>query len=374
MINIAAFFSFATTYLEKYVGFWAAYLLPTCVLCIAFLHLIVWNKHLGTLTIIRKQTLALTFQVKRPPQGSVLLQAAQIISLAIRSRHRFKAANPSYQQMHYSQMPPWTAESLTEVQRSLKTCRVILCFAIYYLCYFQILSNIISQAGQMETHGIPTDTFSCLNPIFCVIFIPTFQKILYPFLNQRHIHFGPITRMSVGFLFVAFAMAYTAITQHIIYTHGPCYSHPLTCPAGKISNNQHRPNDINVWIQLPSHILLSIGEIFGLGSLGEHAYAEAPADIKVVLQSFCQLTGALGASLAIALSPLCEDPWLVVVYATYAGFAGVVGLVFWAVFRRCDIRETAREGDRQEYDEMRVWWEMGHNVAIDDQLTEVERT
>ena len=221
-----------------------------------------------------------------------------------------------------------------EIKRGLKACRVILCFAIFYLCYDQITNNIISQAGRMDTLGISNDTIQSLNPIACVILGPIIQKLLFPFLEGRRISFGPIARMSVAFVFISFGMAYAAGTQHLIYTRAPCYKHPRACPAALTADGKLRPNNISVWVQIPVHFLLATGEILGLVSLSEYTYAEAPKDIKVVVQSFQQLTGAIGAALGVALGPVSKDPWLVIMFATFAGVTGIGALVFWVCFRR----------------------------------------
>ena len=49
MVNIAGLSSLATTFMEKYIGFWAAYLLPLCFLCTGIIPLITWHKLLGNL-------------------------------------------------------------------------------------------------------------------------------------------------------------------------------------------------------------------------------------------------------------------------------------------------------------------------------------
>lgn len=43
MVNIGGLAALATTILERYVGFWAAYLLPFCVMWVSILPLIVWR-------------------------------------------------------------------------------------------------------------------------------------------------------------------------------------------------------------------------------------------------------------------------------------------------------------------------------------------
>ena len=47
MVNIGALFSIPTTLMERYIGFWAAFLLPTLILIIATVPVLLWNSHLG---------------------------------------------------------------------------------------------------------------------------------------------------------------------------------------------------------------------------------------------------------------------------------------------------------------------------------------
>ena len=158
--------------------------------------------------------------------------------------------------------------------------------------------------------------------------------------------------MTVGFILMAVSMAYAAIIQKLIYSRGPCYSHPLACSAALIAREgekqpRYRPNDISVWIQAPFHVLMAACEIFGFVALNEFVYAEAPSNMKAVVKAFEQFTAALGAALGMALGPVSKDPWLVILYSTLAGTMFVSGAVFYAVFRGHDARwngEKAGEG------------------------------
>src|SRR2546421_6302876 len=114
------------------------------------------------------------------------------------------------------------------------------------MCFNQMQNNLVSQAGQMELHGLPNDTIQALNPIACIILGPIVQKILYPFLNNRKISFRPIARITVGFITVIASMAYAAGVQRLIYNAGPCYDQPLACSA---SDGGRIPNHVNVWLQ-----------------------------------------------------------------------------------------------------------------------------
>jgi POT family proton-dependent oligopeptide transporter len=100
-----------------------------------------------------------------------------------------------------------------EIRRALVACRIFVFFPIYWVCYNQMLNNLISQAGQMELHGIPNDFLQNFDSIALIVFIPIMDLLIYPGLRKVGIHFRPITRIFVGFVFAAGAMAYSAGIQ-----------------------------------------------------------------------------------------------------------------------------------------------------------------
>ncbi|KAI1457796.1 hypothetical protein F4805DRAFT_474895 [Annulohypoxylon moriforme] len=191
MVNIAALSSIPTTLMEKHIDFWAAYLLPTCILVVSIVPVLTYHKRL----------------VKPPPQGNVIPHVGQVLVIAWRSRFQLSSAYPEYQQSHHGRAVPWSASFVDEIRRGLKGCRVITCFVVFWLCYNQTTNNIISQVGQMKQQGVSNDTIQALNPIACIIMAPLIQGVIFPYLRHRHVSFGPILRMTVAFLFISAAIA-----------------------------------------------------------------------------------------------------------------------------------------------------------------------
>jgi POT family proton-dependent oligopeptide transporter len=193
-------------------------------------------------------------------------------------------------------------------------------------------NNLISQAGQMNLHGVPNDMIQAMAGVACVVFGPVIQA-LYGFLAKHRIAFGPMKRIAVAYIICGSAMAYASGLQQLIYSTGPCYDAPLACTA---SDNGRIPNDINVWTQLPVYIGLAVAEIFGLVTASQYSYSHAPKDMRSVVQAMVQLSACLGSVMGIAISPAARDPWLVVVYASIAAALGVCSVLFWWIFRRHD--------------------------------------
>jgi proton-dependent oligopeptide transporter, POT family len=197
-INIGGLSSLATTQLEANVGFWAAYLLPFCVFFVAIAVLILGRKK----------------YVTRPPRGSVVLYAFKVLWIGLRNGFNLEAAKPSYQatfgQKHKTH---WDDLFVDEIRRALVACRIFCFFPVYWVCYNQMLNNLISQAGEMDRHGIPNDFLQNIDPIALIVFIPIMDLVVYPGLRKLGIHFRPITRIFFGFMFASAAMAYSAIIQ-----------------------------------------------------------------------------------------------------------------------------------------------------------------
>lgn len=184
---------------------------------------------------------------------------------------------------------------------------------------------MISQALQMEGHGVPNDQLYNLNPIFVLILLPVWEKWLFPRLN-RSSRLQPISRIAIGFIFVAAAMGYEIVVQVLIYRSPPCYSHPLAC-------TQPGPNKINVAIQVPTYFLLAISETLMNASAMEYAYTRAPPAMKSLMQAVFAFMWALGSICGIALSPLSHDPYLAILFSVLCGASLFATILFWYCFR-----------------------------------------
>ncbi|KAI1108972.1 oligopeptide transporter [Nemania sp. NC0429] len=192
--------------------------------------------------------------------------------------------------------------------------------------WLPISNNLVSQAGQLDSHGAPNDLIRVFNGAACVLCGPIIQNGLYPLLRKYKIHFRPMARITAAFLVMAVSMTYATIIQKLIYSSGPCYEYPLECEAsmnGKIHNS-----------------------IFGFVTALEYSYSKAPKEMKPFLQAFAQLMSGIGAALGIALSPAARNPYLIWLYTALAAVMGVSALGFWLFFRHYD--DIYEELERKE--------------------------
>jgi POT family proton-dependent oligopeptide transporter len=184
-------------------------------------------------------------------------------------------------------------------------------------------NNLISQAGQMETRGTPNDLLPAMNQVGCIVFGPLIQEVLYPLLHRLRIYPTARTRITIGFTFISLSMMYATIVQALIYKSPPCHTQPGICG----------PNQINVWIQAPVYLLMSVGEIFAYVTAVEYANENSPKTLEVVVQAMGLLMGGVGSAIAMALTLVAQDPNLIVFYGSLTGSMAIIAVIFWLLFR-----------------------------------------
>ncbi|KAK1715486.1 hypothetical protein CaCOL14_012305 [Colletotrichum acutatum] len=321
-INLGSLSLMATPFMEKYKGFWTAYLMCFCV----------FNIGIATLVLRRK-----TF-VNRPPQGSVITDAFKALGMMIAARN-MDAAKPSWRAEHGKEKPvPWNDHFVEELKRALRACKVFVFYPIFWVCYGQFSTNFVTQAGQMEGHGMPNDFMQNFDPISILIFTPILEKIVYPLLRKAGIELKPIMRITIGFWLGAICLAYAAIVQHLIYSAGPCYESPGECPEG-MSGGSSLPNHVHIAVQTPAYIFIGLSEIFISVTGLEYAYTKAPPNMKSFVQSIYLFTNAFGSAISEALVSVAVDPKFLWMYTGVACSSAVVGCIFYFTFRHYDAEE-----------------------------------
>ncbi|KAI0116171.1 POT family-domain-containing protein [Hypoxylon sp. NC0597] len=315
-VNIVGFFADSTPLLEKYVGFWLAYLIPCCCMWLALIPVFVGRNHF----------------IRPSPTSNIMPEIVSALRRGIAGGFRMDAAKPDAQ-LERGRQVPWDDSFVEDIKRSLLTCRVLLLFPIHWLCYNQTFNNLISQAGQMVTYGIPNDMMKIAGAISGIIVAPIIQKGLYPFLTRKQVPFSPIARMTVGFAVLALSMVYTTVVQKLIYQTGPCYDAPLACPA---AHDRTIPNQVSVFLQIPIYFGGALAEVFCLTTGTEYAYNHAPDSMKTLVQAIWLAMAGIGSCLALAFTPLTQDPHLVTMYAILSGLLGGATILLWVLFRHVD--------------------------------------
>ncbi|KAG1471622.1 hypothetical protein G6F56_002021 [Rhizopus delemar] len=322
--------------LELNVGFWASYLLPTCMFAVAILVFIsgsrYYYKPAPTESVIMKAFSVISFarkQSKLPENKEARKECKDVLDFAKKDSGILTAA---LWDNEASKKAQWSDRFVDELKEAVMACKIFVPLSIYWVCYNQLSNNLISQAGVMaRPSGLPNDIMNNFDPIALIIFIPITDGLFYPLLRKNKIDFFPQQRITLGFFLGALSMVYAAIVQHYIYMD------ELFISSGGNSSN------VSVFIQIPCYVLIAFSEIFASITSMEYAYTHAPKSMKSLVSALSLWPNCVAALISLAISPSAEDPNMVWVYTGVAVGAFVCGCLYYYLFRDYDrIDEEAR--------------------------------
>lgn len=127
--------------------------------------------------------------------------------------------------------------------------------------------------------GIQPEQLNVINPVLILIFIPLFDKIIYPYLERRNVNISPLRRMKWGMMLSAGAFFLSGIVETAIQ-----------------HNDKNDLPKVNVFWQLPQITVLSIAEILLSVTGLEFAYSMSPNRLKAFVTALFLSTTAIGDS------------------------------------------------------------------------------
>ena len=338
LINVGAFFALATTYCEKDVGYWLAYLTPGILYFLLPILLIALNKHI----------------VKKAPNGSVLTNVIKITGMAIKQnkfrlwgKGYFDAAKPSVLAAQgittFNNKPiPWTDKLVDDTARTYAACTIFLYFPIWYNNDGGIGNILSNQGAAMTTNGAPNDLLSNFNPLTIIVVIPILSYVIYPMLRKYKINFGRISRITFGFILATISGVIGAIVQWRVYETSPCGYYASSCSIGT------GVSPISIWWQIPNVSLGAISECLCNVTAYEIAYARSPKGMKAVVMSLFLFNTALATALGEVLTPVTVDPYLIWIWAGLAIALAVQTVIFHWTYRKMDNDEFMTYDDDAE--------------------------
>ncbi|KAA8652671.1 putative MFS peptide transporter [Aspergillus tanneri] len=314
-VNIGAFFMLATTYSEKYVGFWLSFLLA------------------GIIYFLLPILLALAYKKthRMPPSGnSDLGKAVRVISTALRRnkfqvwrKNFFDAAKPSVLAAHGIQVN-WTDKLVDDVRRTLTATEIFFYFPIWVLNDGGIGSVSTNQGASMVTNGVPNDVLNNFNALTIIVAIPLLTYVIYPTITRYGIKFGRISRITAGFILAMISSIISTIVQWRVYETSPCGYYSSTCDD---------VSPISLWWQIPNSVLGALSECFCNVTAYELAYARSPPSMRGLIMAIFLFMNALSSALGEILIPVTKDPWLLWIWAAPAVALAVQTILFWFRFK-----------------------------------------
>ncbi|WWC72331.1 uncharacterized protein I206_106293 [Kwoniella pini CBS 10737] len=324
-INIGAFFALATSYAQRFVGFWLAYLLPAIIYMIMPVVLVICGPKLR----------------KAPPQGSVVAEAMKVMGVALSKggwKKMFKGgddfwnkAKPSYIAARDGQVDLekvfWDDRFVDEIRQSVSATAVFMLIPIFVLADGGLGNQLNDMSVAMTLNGLPNDLINNWNPLSIIVFTPIITFGLYPMMTRLGYPLKPMMRMCIGFLLGAVGCIIAAVVQWRIYKTSPCGYYATTC---------EEVSPVSLWWQVPIITIPAIGELFVNVTSYEIAYTRAPARMKGLVYALALFNSAIGAAISLALSNVIQDPWLIWPWVALAAASVLCAILFPTYYKHLD--------------------------------------
>uniref|UniRef100_A0A8C2AK50 Solute carrier family 15 member 1 n=1 Tax=Cyprinus carpio TaxID=7962 RepID=A0A8C2AK50_CYPCA len=299
--------------------------------------------------------------IMESPKGNILLRVMKCIGFAIKNRFNHR----SKQHPKREHWMDWAEEKydkllIAQVKMVLKVLFLYIPLPMFWALFDQQGSRWTLQATTMDGNFgafiIQPDQMQIVNPILIVIMVPIMDSAVYPLIKKCHINFTPLRRMTVGMLLAALAFVAAALLQiqidvtnftivneegqtcHYILQLGfgssytvlipSTFSFGESCTENIKAIQDIEPNGIHMAWQVIQYFLMTCGEVvFSVTGL-DFSYAQAPSNMKSVLQAGWLLTVAVGniIVLIVAEAGSLPDQWAE--YVLFASLLVAVSIIF----------------------------------------------
>ncbi|WVQ92948.1 hypothetical protein IAU59_000009 [Kwoniella sp. CBS 9459] len=324
-INIGAFFAVATSYAQRLVGFWLAYLLPAIIYVLMPIVLVICGPKLW----------------KAPPQGSVVVEATKVVKVAMSNggwKRMFRGGDDFWNKAKPSFMAArdghvdlekvfWDDRFVDEIRQSFSATAVFMIIPVFVLADGGLGNQLNDMSVAMTLNGIPNDLINNWNPLSIIVFTPIITYGFYPLMTKLGFPLKPMMRMCIGFLLGAVGCIIAAVVQWRIYQTSPCGWYASTC---------EEVSPVSLWWQVPIITIPAIGELFVNVTSYEIAYTRAPARMKGLVYALALFNSAIGAAISLALSNVVQDPWLIWPWVALAVASVLCAALFPTYYKHLD--------------------------------------
>jgi dipeptide/tripeptide permease len=327
LINVGGFMGVATTYCEKYIGWWLAFVLPLILyLPLPFL---MWYL---------KPRLVL-----HPPAGSNLGSVFKLLGVVFRrggiariGRGGFwKLGKPSeIAAAGLSINTTWNDQFVDDVASAFQATGIFCFFPAQYLNDNGIGESAGYLSTMLTTNGVPNDVIQNFNTLSIIIMAPIFNYGLYPAIRKAKIHYGPIARITTGlWLSVLGGIGYTVLNYYA-YQQSPC---------GHYGSNDCKVGTgvapITIWWMAIPYALGGISEIFVNVPAYGIAYSRAPVSMRGLVSALNLFNTGVAYAIGLACSSVIRDPYLTWDFGGVAIAGAITAFAFYFIFRKLDREE-----------------------------------
>lgn len=327
LINVGGFFGVATSYSEKYVGWWLAFLLP--LLLYLPLPILLW--HLRSRLILH------------PPGGSDLVNVFRVLGVVFRrggfkkiGRHGFwDLAKPTEIAKAGLNIPTqWNDAFVDDVRRTFQATGIFCFFPIQFINDNGIGSAASFLTTALRTDGVPNDVIGNFNSLSIITFAPILNFGLYPLLRKLNIHYGPVARITTGLAMSTIGGVGYTVIQYYAYKLSPCGN--MATSDCKIGDGVA---DITIWWLAIPFAIGGISELFINVPAFGIAYSRAPVNMRGLVSAINLFTTAIAYAIGLAASSVITDPHLLWDFGGAAIAGAILTVLFYFTFRHIDKEE-----------------------------------
>lgn len=214
--------------------------------------------------------------------------------------------------------------------RTMAACAIFLFFPIQQINDGGLGAAANAQSASLTSNGVPNDVLDNLNPLAIIVLIPIMNHLIYPLFQKMGIRFGPIARMTFGFLIAAIGASSYAVIQHYIYETSPCGYSVSTCEIGT------GVSPLSLWLYAIPVAVTACSEVFINVTAYEIAYSRAPPNMKEFVMAISLFMTAISTAISLATADAIQDPNLVWAFGAPAIIGFVAAFVFYFLFRHLD--------------------------------------
>lgn len=344
LINIGGFMGVPTSYSEKFVGWWLAFLLP----------LILYLPLPPLLWYLRKRL------VLSPPGGSDLGNVMKILGICFKrggvkkifskKGGFFETAKPSNLALSNDPIEvPWNDAFVDDVKRAFQATGIF--------CFFPIQSINDNGLGGAEsalttmltTNGVPNDVINNINSLSIIVAAPLLNYGLYPLLSKNRIKFGSAARITLGLFMSSVAGLGYTLLNYYAYKTGPCghYGSSASCVD---ADGVSLVSNITIWFTAIPLGIGGISELFVNVPAYGLAYSMAPKNMRGLVSGLNLLSSAFAYAFGLAFAGLIKDPYLTWDFGGPAIVGFVATALFWWIYKDLDKGEylISQNGDYQD--------------------------
>jgi dipeptide/tripeptide permease len=306
LINIGGFMNVATSYCEKLIGWWVAFLIPLILyLPLPFL-----------LIFLRKRL------ILHPPGGSELGKVVRIVSLSFRrggftklwSGKFFDSVKPS--NIARSGRPvvvDWTDEYVEDVKRAFEATAIFSFFPIQFINDNGLGQAANSLSVMLRTNGVPNDVIGNFNSLVIIAANPILNYGLYPLLRKHRIRYGPVARMTTGLMISTLGGVGYAVLNLYAYKLSPCgnygSTHCVVIKDGQPTLEAAVAN-ISIWWMAIPYALGGLSELFINVPAYGIAYSRSPPNMRGLVSALNLFSVAIAYAIGLIFSGITRDPYL----------------------------------------------------------------